>query len=543
MLKPENISGFTKKLLSHPFVLNLLSLLSLRDSKIAEQAEEIKSLKEALSKKQRVPAEPNLGGASQLDKDRSSKEKRPKKRNGKRSKKKDLPIHEEKFVKAQDVPQGWTLVKHRPTIIEDVILQAHNICYQLEVWRSPDGKKQMTAKLPKALQGNQFGPTLRTLVLSLYHDLGSTQPCISEFLKNIGVDISAGTINNMLIENKDLFHQEIEDILEVGKKCSSELRTDDTGAKHNNETYFTNCINTDYFSYFRTSKTKSRINFLEILRQSTTAYTLNQSSLDYYESVNCPKAAFQLLKKDFLELDSKVFEDKQALNHYLENNQITGSDTRRIITEGLLIGTIVDAGFDEKTIIHSDEAGQFALFVHSLCWKHIERPLRKLKTYTSLQEEQLNEVKNQFWQLYQRLKKYKLKPDPNLVDTLSNEFDKMCEHRTGFFALNLILDNIHKKKTKMLIVLKRPEASLQNNTSERDIRTFVKRRKVSGTTKSENGLKAKDTFISLKKTCEKLDISFWEYLKDRIHKTNKIPNLADIIKQKMNAQNQNWANT
>jgi len=527
-------------------VVNLLSLLSLRDNKIAELTEEVKALKAALAKKQRVPAEPDLGGASQLDKSAfekdKSKEKKSSNRTGKRSKKKDLTIHEEKFVKASNVPKDWVLLKHSPVIIEDVIVQAHNVCYQLEVWRSPDGKKQMTAKLPEAFQGHQFGPNLRALCLSLYHDLGSTQPCIANFLKSIDVDISAGTINKMLIANTYLFTQEIEQVLETGKKCSSELRTDDSGAKHNNENYFTNCINTDYFAYFHTSKTKSRINFLEILRQSNPAYTLNQASLDYYESVNCPKGAFELLKKDFAELGSNVLANQEELNAYFENHKITGATTKRIITEGLLIGTIVADGFAPNTIIHSDDAGQFKLFVHSLCWKHIERPLRKLKTYTSLQEEQLNDVKHQFWQLYQKLKKYKLEPDPNLIDTLRSEFDKMCEHRAGFFGLNEIMSNIRKKKEKMLVVLKRPETSLQNNSSERDIRTFVKRRKVSGTTKSEAGLKAKDTFLSLKKTCEKLEISFWEYLKDRIHKTNKIPNLADIVKQKTKAQKHNWAN-
>ena len=91
----------------------------------------------------------------------------------------------------------------------------------------------------------------------------------------------------------------------------------------------------------------------------------------------------------------------------------------------------------------------------------------------------------------------------------------------------------------MLLVLKRPEASLYNNDSERDIRDFVKRRKVSGSTKSELGLKAKDTFLSLKKTCKKLGISFWQYLNDRISQTNKIPDLAIIIEQKIKAQNQN----
>jgi len=79
------------------------------------------------------------------------------------------------------------------------------------------------------------------------------------------------------------------------------------------------------------------------------------------------------------------------------------------------------------------------------------------------------------------------------------------------------------------LVLDRPEIPLHNNTSERDIREYVKRRKISGSTRSEEGKKSRDTFTSLKKTCRKLGISFWKYLEDRIKMTMQIPPLADLI--------------
>jgi hypothetical protein len=68
--------------------------------------------------------------------------------------------------------------------------------------------------------------------------------------------------------------------------------------------------------------------------------------------------------------------------------------------------------------------------------------------------------------------------------------------------------------------------------SERDIREFVKRRKISGSTRSENGRKARDTFLSLKKTCRKLGVSFWGYLLDRLKNVNDIPPLAQVMAQK-----------
>jgi len=73
----------------------------------------------------------------------------------------------------------------------------------------------------------------------------------------------------------------------------------------------------------------------------------------------------------------------------------------------------------------------------------------------------------------------------------------------------------------LLLVLERPEIPLHNNLSENDIREYVKRRKVSGSTRSDEGRRCRDTFTSLKKTCLKLGVSFWEYLLDRISKRNE----------------------
>lgn len=66
----------------------------------------------------------------------------------------------------------------------------------------------------------------------------------------------------------------------------------------------------------------------------------------------------------------------------------------------------------------------------------------------------------------------------------------------------------------MLSVLERPETLLHTNGSERDIPQYVKRRKVSGGMRSEEGRRCRDTFASMKKTCRNPGISFWVYLLD-----------------------------
>jgi hypothetical protein len=58
----------------------------------------------------------------------------------------------------------------------------------------------------------------------------------------------------------------------------------------------------------------------------------------------------------------------------------------------------------------------------------------------------------------------------------------------------------------------------------------VKKQKISGSTRSDTGRFCRDTFVSLKKTCLKLGISFWEYLKDRLSGERAIASLADLIR-------------
>jgi hypothetical protein len=87
-------------------------------------------------------------------------------------------------------------------------------------------------------------------------------------------------------------------------------------------------------------------------------------------------------------------------------------------------------------------------------------------------------------------------------------------------------------KADLLRVLERPEVPLHTNETESTIREFVKRRKISGGTRNDAGRRCRDTFASLKKTCRKLGIRFWDYLQDRLRGLGHIPRLPDLISQK-----------
>ena len=118
---------------------------------------------------------------------------------------------------------------------------------------------------------------------------------------------------------------------------------------------------------------------------------------------------------------------------------------------------------------------------------------------------------------------------------MEGRFLEIFSQKTAYVALDMALEPIYKNKKQLLRVLERPELPLHNNLSENDLREYVKRRKVSGSTRSELGRRSRDTFTSLKKTCRKLGISFWHYLHDRISEDNCIDNLSKLIYQRASA--------
>jgi hypothetical protein len=59
------------------------------------------------------------------------------------------------------------------------------------------------------------------------------------------------------------------------------VTVDDTGARHAHNNFYTTQIGGEHFSVFRTTKSKSRLNFLSLLRGNYQDYVLDDSAFDY----------------------------------------------------------------------------------------------------------------------------------------------------------------------------------------------------------------------------------------------------------------------
>lgn len=500
------------------------------------QQEEIQLLRDEIARLKGQKGKPAMKASALTGNDRTAQRRqaRKKKRRGKRSKTQRLQIHEDIEVAPEaEVPVGSRFRGYQPFTVQELRLRVHNTRYWLERWETPTGER-LRGKLPAEIGGVHFGPELRTFILYQYHHAHVTQPLLLEQLQEFGVDISAGQLNALITTGHEDFHREKEALLQAALQRSRYIQVDDTGARHQGNNGYCTHIGNELFAYFASTESKSRINFLGLLRAGHDAYTVNDAALAYMAKQSLPKALLESLRQLQKQPPaggeaSQVVAGIDAWQAQLKDLAITEERHVRIATEGALLGTVVEQGVAGDLAILSDDAGQFDVLVHALCWVHAERNLVKLIGFNDAQRAALADVRSQLWAIYDALKAYKAKPRKRERARIEKAFEALCATRTCFASLNQALKRLHRNQAELLRVLNRPELPLHNNASERDLREYVKKRKISGSTRSDDGRRCRDTFASLKKTCRKQHLTFWAYLKDRVFGSGRIPPLADWV--------------
>jgi len=435
------------------------------------------------------------------------------------------------LIEPQNIPVGSRFKGYSDFHVEDLNIEVVKIKYRLKFYETPSGEI-VRGRLPFNLNGKHFGPDLIVYCLHQYHSCSVTRPQLLEQLLGFGVTISSGELDSLLIADKGVFHEEIAAVFEAGIAHSDYLNTDDTGARHAGKNGVCTHIGSPLFCYFKSTFSKSRVNFLEILRGRHTDYVLSEDALLYAFDQGISLRSQALLDGHV----NKKFTDKEAWVRFLEKKRITSEKDQRIATEAVLLGSAIFHGLRPDMAIMSDAAGQFNILIHALCWIHEERHYRKFISLTEEEGVLMDGIRDAIWNLYELLKDYKKNPDQNLRNQIENEFEGLFSCKTESVAINDLFKNTLSRKEGLLRVLDYNWLPLHNNDSERDIREYVKKRKISGSTRSELGRKARDTFASLKKTCRKLGICFWDYLKDRISRLGQINPLADLIAEKAMAR-------
>jgi hypothetical protein len=496
---------------------------------------EIEALREEIARLKGLKGRPRVKPSGM---DKQAKARQKAKQGRKQAKRnrgaKRLAVAEDRVI-ATAHPEGSRFKGYEDYVAQELVVKRLVVRYRRERWLAPDGRT-LVAPLPAGLRGH-FGPELRRFVLAAYHQGQTTVERLLALLCDLGVAISKRQLVRLLIEGQEAFVAEAEAVLESGLETAPWVSVDDTGARHQARNAYTTQIGNQHFTWFGTTFSKSRLNFLELLRAGHRDYVINQEALAYMKGRNLSAGAIARLEAS----RDRHFTSQSAFLAHLQALGLSGlevqPDPLRIAQEGALWGAIAHHGLLRDSVILSDDAGQFKLARHALCWIHAERLIHKLDAFCERQRRAKERIRRRIWWLYADLKAYRKRPGRRRRSELSRRFDQIFSARTGFATLDRLLARLYANKAELLCVLDRPEVPLHTNQSENDIRCQVTRRKISGGTKSQAGKEAKDAFLGLMKTCQKLGIPFWDYLGDRLQVPNASPiqDLAGIIRQTQTA--------
>jgi len=177
-------------------------------------------------------------------------------------------------------------------------------------------------------------------VLAQYHQGQTTVPRLLALLRGFGIDISKRELVRLLTTGHDSFHEEAREVLRAGLASAAWITVDDTSARHKANNGFCTQIGNAHFTAFATTTSKSRLNFLSLLRAGHGDYVVNDAALAYMRERALAAHVIALLT----EHPDRHFADQAAWAAHLENLGIAAlkvnPDPTLIATEGALWGSV-----------------------------------------------------------------------------------------------------------------------------------------------------------------------------------------------------------
>lgn len=514
-------------------VQRLLNFIEELSSKLQMAQAEIQKLRDEVNRLKGEQGKPNIKGNVRVSKEHSSEKERKKPRERHLKKKTaKIVINREETLRVEPtiLPPDAVFKGYEENVVQDILLKTDNVRFLKEKYYSPLLGRTYLAELPVGYEG-QFGPNLKALTIALYHGGLMSEPKLLEFFENIGIEISKGTLSNLLIQGHEVFHAEKEAVYTAGLESSSYQHLDDTPVRVNGQNQNCHILCNPLYTVYVTKPGKDRLTVLDVLRQGRSrAYLLNAEALAYLADMPFSKATWQTLEDWRSE---QVMDEAEFLLELDERLPILNKQHRGAVCSAAAVAAYhAERGVPIIPTLVCDDAPQFKwlTFWLALCWIHEGRHYKKLTPVVALHQTLLKDFQMRFWAYYDQLLEYRQHPSEQEATRLGAEFDKLFGAPSGYADLDKRASVTRSHKNELLLVLKFPELPLHNNPAELGARGRVRKRDVSFGPRTADGTQAWDTFMTLVATTKKLKISFYEYVRDRVLKKMLIPPLSELIR-------------
>ena len=299
-----------------------------------------------------------------------------------------------------EIPPGSRFKGHQSFQEQDLVISVRATRYRRERWVTPDGRT-ILAPLPEGIDGH-FGPTRASLRADASTTRGSRRcpgcwPCYARW----GLRFRSDSWFLVVEREPPGVHRRSAECSARGAKATSPwVSADDTGASCRQERGFCTQIGNDVHMV-RTRSSKSRLNFLDLLRAGHTDYVLNDAAYDYMRNQGLPAATIARLKAGpETRFATRTARQAHLLDRLGFNALKVTPEPVRVATEGALWGSVQAHEFLCDAVVLSDDAGQFNIGQHALCWVHAERLVHKLEAFTDQHRAAQTRVRSLIWDFY-----------------------------------------------------------------------------------------------------------------------------------------------
>ena len=518
-----------------------------------QQKQKISDLEDLVNELQGEQGRPEIAAKKQKEKEgaknySSEKEREVKKKKRKPKKRKfegKTPTIEVIEISSDiSLPEDAVFHTYRKSHYYDFQMKSELIELHRKVYYSASTGEYYVADFPLNYpEGKDYTYSLQETAYRLKFKYGMSLATILDLFQSSGIEITNGTLSNMLLSVGKLLSEERDEIHQSGIANGLYTSSDTTLDRYCGANHHAHIFCNQWFTTYYTRATKDRQTIIDLLRcEKARTYLLNNDGLELCRTLGASKKAVRLLEDKTFEEPKTAVEFAAFLTLHLSslNEKAFQSCQKRIYEAAYLA-----AYYQEENlgIFLSDNAPQYNLIslATALCWiprgfgaGYAGRHFKKLNPTITVYQEELKGFLLQFWMYYDWLLAYKKAPTFELKKQLDEDFDVLFSIQTNYEFLDDRIRKTKALKDKLLVVLDNPDLPLHNNDAELGARRQVRYRDISFQTRSEKGRNAKNIALSIYQTCKKLGVDATKYILDRLTRKKEMISLADLIYQKAN---------